>query len=202
MIEVGRHAAFGSCFDVVADEPLASELIGSLGDLRVARDAPVGEVHRLSVRRRDGDWTVSWDDNARYSGPEIDLALYDSLIAINVHAASVAVAAGHAVLHGGAIAVDGRAVALVGHSGSGKSTLTTAMARHGHPYLADEVVAVDDDLMVQHLSSTGGTATRRSRRDRRPSPRGPVRPDPSLPRRSGRHARYRDAAGSDSAVEA
>ena len=123
MIEVGRYAAFGSCFDVVADEPLASELIGSLGDLRVARDAPAGEVHRLSARRRDGDWTVSWDDNARYNGPEIDLALYDALIAVNVHAASVAVAAGYAVLHGGAVAIDGRAVALVGHSGTGRGWL-------------------------------------------------------------------------------
>ena len=76
-------------------------------------------------------------------GPELDVALYDSLTAINVHGARVAVDSGYAVLHGGAIGVNGKAVAFVGQSRAGKSTLTTAMARARFPYLADEVIAVD-----------------------------------------------------------
>ncbi len=48
--------------------------------------------------------------------------------------------------------MNGRAVAFVGQSRSGKSTLTTAMARAGFAYLADEVIAVD----------TGGVGARAS----------------------------------------
>jgi hypothetical protein len=149
MSRSGRHVVFGSHFEVVADEPLAAEILESLGDLRTVESASrPGEWHRLCVRLASGDWTVTWDDYERYSGPEPDLALYDALIAINVHAARIAAEVGHTVLHGGAVIVGGRAVAVVGHSGAGKSTFTTAMARAGHPYLADEVVAIDDDLVV------------------------------------------------------
>ena len=65
----------------------------------------------------------------------------------NTQAAHAAVASGMVGLHGGAVDIDGRAVAVVGHSGAGKSTLTAAtLVMAGHPYLADELVAVDDDL--------------------------------------------------------
>jgi hypothetical protein len=147
MVDIGHHGAFGSYFDVTADEPLAAELVHALHDLRVGPD--VATEHRLDVRLSADVWTVSWDGSDRYSGPEPDLALYDSLISINQHAARVAAAAGNVVLHGGAVDVGSRAVAFVGHSGAGKSTMTAAMARAGHHYLADEVVAVAGDLEVR-----------------------------------------------------
>jgi hypothetical protein len=144
---------FGSRFDVDADEPLAGELLESLRDLRVPAPGPEAaepaRPHRLRVRVDSGEWTVSWDDHRRYSGPDPDLALYDALIAINLHAARVAAESGDTVLHGGSVVVEGRAVAVVGRSGAGKSTFTTAMARAGHPYLADEVVAIDPGFAVR-----------------------------------------------------
>jgi hypothetical protein len=45
-------------------------------------------------------------------------------------------------LHAGAVAMDGRAVALVGPAGAGKSTTTAALARRGHAVLADDVLAL------------------------------------------------------------
>ena len=139
---LGPYVVFGSTFEVAADAPLDVELDRALGDLLCPEAGPA--PHRLGVRERDGEWTTSWDDTERYVGPEIHTALYDALIAINIHGARVAVEAGHTVLHGGAVDIGGRAIAVVGHSGAGKSTFTTAMTRAGHRYLADEVVAVDE----------------------------------------------------------
>ena len=152
MSRAGRCVVFGSHFDVVADEPLAGEVLESLGDLRVTgseSESVSDEPHRLRVRVESDVWTVSWNGFDRYCGRDPDLALYDALIAINVHAARTAAEAGFTVLHGGAVTVGKRAVAVVGPSGAGKSTFTTAMVRAGHPYVADEVVAIDDDIMVQ-----------------------------------------------------
>ena len=47
------------------------------------------------------------------------------------------------VLHASAVAVDGKAVALLGDKGAGKSTTAAAMIAGGHSLLADDVVAVD-----------------------------------------------------------
>ena len=48
-------------------------------------------------------------------------------------------------LHASAVAIDGRAVALVGASGSGKSSTAAAFAQMGFPVLADDVVALVAD---------------------------------------------------------
>lgn len=45
-------------------------------------------------------------------------------------------------LHGSAIAIDGKAYALVGDSGAGKSTLASAFLNKGYQLLSDDVVAV------------------------------------------------------------
>ena len=164
MIGLGRFAVFGSAFEVWGDEPLAGELELALADLRHeppgAGDAIPGRwsgqrsasIHRLTAQLDRGVWTIRWDERERYVGPDLDVALYDSLIAVNVYGVRAVVESGYAVLHGGAIGVNGRAVAFVGQSRSGKSTLTTAMARAGFAYLADEVIAVD----------TGGVGARAS----------------------------------------
>lgn len=50
---------------------------------------------------------------------------------------------GRFVLHASSVVVDGRAVAFAGPSGRGKSTLATALARAGHPLVADDITVVD-----------------------------------------------------------
>lgn len=47
------------------------------------------------------------------------------------------------VLHAGAVAVDGRTVALSGASGTGKSTLVAALLARGAGFVADDVVAIE-----------------------------------------------------------
>ena len=45
-------------------------------------------------------------------------------------------------LHGSAIAIDGKAYALIGDSGAGKSTLASAFLNKGYQLLSDDVIAV------------------------------------------------------------
>lgn len=45
-------------------------------------------------------------------------------------------------LHGSAIAMDGRAYAIVGNSGAGKSTLSSYLLEQGHTLLSDDLIAV------------------------------------------------------------
>ena len=47
-------------------------------------------------------------------------------------------------LHASAIAINNRAVALVGVSGSGKSTTAAAFAKLGYPILSDDILALTD----------------------------------------------------------
>lgn len=48
------------------------------------------------------------------------------------------------VYHGGAVAIDGGAVAFVGRSGLGKSTLVTAFATRGHAFFADDCLLLEE----------------------------------------------------------
>ncbi|NQX60371.1 aldolase [Paenibacillus qinlingensis] len=48
-------------------------------------------------------------------------------------------------LHGSAIAIDGKAYAIVGHSGAGKSTLASAFINHGYSLLSDDVIPITFD---------------------------------------------------------
>jgi hypothetical protein len=47
-------------------------------------------------------------------------------------------------LHASAVAIGGRAIALVGLAGAGKSTTAAAFARLGHPVLSDDIVPLQD----------------------------------------------------------
>ena len=47
-------------------------------------------------------------------------------------------------LHGCAVTIDDRAVAIVGPAGSGKSTIAAAFAEDGYPILAEDVVMLSD----------------------------------------------------------
>lgn len=52
--------------------------------------------------------------------------------------------AGAPVFHGGAVTIDGAAVAFVGRSGLGKSTLVTAFAARGHAFFADDCLLLEE----------------------------------------------------------
>lgn len=52
---------------------------------------------------------------------------------------------GRFVLHASAVSIDGHAVAFTGPSGRGKSTLVAALARAGHPLIADDMTVIDLD---------------------------------------------------------
>ncbi|MFD0961417.1 aldolase [Paenibacillus chungangensis] len=45
-------------------------------------------------------------------------------------------------LHGSAVAINGRAYAIVGHSGAGKTTLSSVLIQQGNPLLSDDLIAV------------------------------------------------------------
>ncbi|GKU75821.1 hypothetical protein L3i20_v202180 [Paenibacillus sp. L3-i20] len=48
-------------------------------------------------------------------------------------------------LHGSAIALNGKAYAIVGHSGAGKTTLTSYLIERGYQLLSDDLIAVTFD---------------------------------------------------------
>ena len=48
-------------------------------------------------------------------------------------------------LHAGAVSVGGRALVIAGPSGAGKSSALVALARAGHPILADDLVVLEED---------------------------------------------------------
>ena len=52
------------------------------------------------------------------------------------------------LLHGSAVAVNGRVAAFLGRRGSGKSTLASALYARGHSFVADDLLAVDASLTV------------------------------------------------------
>lgn len=51
---------------------------------------------------------------------------------------------GRLVLHATAVAIGGRALAILGEKGAGKSTLAAALTRRGHRLLSDDVVAIEE----------------------------------------------------------
>jgi energy-coupling factor transporter ATP-binding protein EcfA2 len=88
------------------------------------------------------------------AGPSPDDLLPETMIALN-RVAAASMADDCLVLHAGAFTVPDaagarRAVALCGQSGAGKSTATAAATLLGHPYVADEVCAVDPDTWRVH----------------------------------------------------
>lgn len=66
-----------------------------------------------------------------------------SLLLVGTTVAFVLALRGHCVLHAGAVAIDGRAVALAGLAGTGKSTCTALLCAQGAALVADDVLRVE-----------------------------------------------------------
>jgi hypothetical protein len=83
---------------------------------------------------------------------EREAAVIDAVIFGNVLAA-FCWQRGQLPLHGSAIAIDGRAILLLGRAATGKSILSAALAQRGHAVLGDEVAVIAEGACLP----AGGT---------------------------------------------
>lgn len=81
---------------------------------------------------------------------EVEMCLLGPILGFLLHLR------GTPCLHGSAVAVDGRAVAFLGHSGAGKSTTAAAFVRGGYAALTDDVLALDKDSRLKAQGSGDG----------------------------------------------
>ncbi len=140
MKRLGSFDLLGQVVNVRVSTPLDEPLSAALAGLscRSNRRAPVLTVEQFA----DGEWSVAWRREQRYSGPDESMAFADALDAVTDAAAHHGATDGSVGLYGGAVNIEGQALALVGGSGAGKSTLTAALVQAGHGYIADGVTAV------------------------------------------------------------
>jgi hypothetical protein len=133
----------GQTFSVACvDRTLASYVSRTFGALGVPRQdgGRVTEVYRISRPVPNGGVIVETStgrttlDNASSVLPHLDKHLITRL----QHERPDLY-----FLHGAAIAIKGRAAAVIAPSGSGKSTLAFTLIQHGVTYLSDELVPID-----------------------------------------------------------
>lgn len=79
---------------------------------------------------------ITWAEGS--TDEELGILLWGSVMGILLRLR------GMVCLHASAVAIDGAAVAFVGHSDAGKSTTAAAFSRAGHGVLADDLVTLDD----------------------------------------------------------
>ncbi len=113
--------------------------------------APNGDLRLSVARHRDGyllrfpegaDFVV--DSEGRRIVGHATRVPRDTLAHLLVdHVMPLALSRRFLVLHAGAIATDGGAVAFLGRSGHGKSTLTGSFCASGFPHLADDCLRVE-----------------------------------------------------------
>jgi hypothetical protein len=103
------------------------------GDLRFT----AGGMVRFRITNGE---RITWQRLDPGAGPrEIRTYLLGSAIA------ALLIQRGVLVLHGNALAREGKAIVCLGHSGAGKSTLAYALMRQGWQLLADDLVAITPD---------------------------------------------------------
>ena len=132
------------------DRPGAPDLSFVPGEVPRALDNPVVDYSVLQIAA-DGTALVRLPDIGHFllreaevicaletepDAPEVTAAIFGNVLAC------ICWRRGQLALHGSAVAIDGRAVLLLGPVATGKSLLAGALARRGHCVLADEVAAV------------------------------------------------------------
>jgi hypothetical protein len=104
--------------------------------LQIAADgtalARFGDIGHFLIERD----TVTCDLCVQPDAPELVPVVFGNILA------SICWRRGQLALHGSAVAIDGRAVLLLGRIATGKSVLAAALAQRGHVLLSDEVATV------------------------------------------------------------
>lgn len=113
----------------------------------IGRDAVVfqhADIGRVTVR---GGNEIDVAPHARADDETLRSFIAGPALAVALHQL------GHLVLHASAVAVRGRAVALLGDKGAGKSSLTATLLARGHALVSDDIVVVrrgrDGEEVVQ-----------------------------------------------------
>ena len=110
------------------------------------------EDGRLLSRYGAGSGTPLWSMEAHSGGARLDIRWSDPSQLHDIPA--VVQGAGLAmvlhlrrafILHAGAVAVEGRAVLVIGNSGAGKSSTVAALVRGGCPLISDDMAVLDSE---------------------------------------------------------
>lgn len=110
--------------------PVASSSVDVAPDAVLFEHADIG---RVTIR---GGSEIVVAPHERASDDSIGLFIAGPALAVALHQR------GDLVLHASAIAIGGRAIALLGEKGAGKSTLSATLLARGHSLLSDDIVAV------------------------------------------------------------
>lgn len=167
------YAALATTFALESSGRFERVLGAAYADLAVP-GAAVAE-HAIHVERSlTLGWRTSVDGVVRRRGMDSSAALLDVRRAVNEVAESSAIGT-DAVLNASAIEIDGVVVGLVGPVVAGKSSLLLTAAKHGHGYVADDVVAVRSDGMVRPFHRPVGVRLETAEALGVRVPRGPFR---------------------------
>lgn len=147
MTTEGVHRALGTSFRFEAPRSLAAMLRPAYADL--LDPSSRAAEHEISVSRRLWrGWDVRLDGVPTDDVEDESSALRATRRAVN-ELATRSVAGTHTVLNAAAVEISGSAVAIVGPGSSGKTTVSVAAVLKGHGFVADDVVAVDGEGVVQ-----------------------------------------------------
>ena len=145
-----RVSLFGVHLDVVGDSADTVEALDRYVMPWLSRE-PVGAVAAdglVEVRRAgDGDGLVVLVDGAVAGAAPSPLTAIPC-VQRALDEMWVRCQADVAVVHGGVVAHDGRAILLPGPTHAGKSTLVAELVRRGAPYFSDEYALIDADGRV------------------------------------------------------
>ena len=157
-----RVSLFGVHLDVVSDSAAMVEALDRYVMPWLPRE-PVGAVAAdglVEVRRAgDGDGLEVLVDGAVAGAapspltaiPRVQRALDEMWVRRQADVA---------VVHGGVVAHDGRAILLPGPTHAGKSTLVAELVRRGAPYFSDEYALIDADGRVHPYPRAAAAAGR------------------------------------------
>ncbi len=168
-VDEGRvvRVRLGAARAIPAEPPdgelLATRREGGWGHALVATEA--GFTHRLfGAAELVVDRTVT--EAVLHLAPSLAPA-YAPMFLAGSFASSLALLRGGTVLHAGAVAWRGGAVALAGPSGMGKSTLLALMVAAGAPLVVDDALALasdDSESFLQQMPRATPEATSSARR--------------------------------------
>jgi hypothetical protein len=158
----GSAAGPATEIEIDASDPLGDDLATEGEEVRFVRDLEGRKT--LSVRFREdrgylltlpaiGSFRVRPDGLRVTCMPEPDAAGWRWQRAlVNQVLPLTATLRGFEVLHAGAVAIEGRTVALVGHPGAGKSSTTLNLLLLGAGFLTDDALAIErvEGSLVAH----------------------------------------------------